>query len=62
VLSRTPVDGTIVVYINGNLVPENSSNGWSYDPVANAVVFHGTYIPAEGDSITVNYDPTDLEL
>tara|TARA_B100001248_G_C27399748_1_gene469156 strand:- start:1578 stop:2606 length:1029 start_codon:yes stop_codon:yes gene_type:complete len=61
-LNRTPVDGTIQVFINGGAVPEDPVNGWQYDEVSNSVTFFGSYIPAEGDSITVNYDPTDLLL
>ena len=50
-LSALAVPGTVEVYLNGSSV----FDGWSYEETANAVIFSGSYIPDEGDEVTVNY-------
>lgn len=38
------------------VVPRHRQNGFDYDPVSNAVFFHGTtYRPAVGDRVTISY-------
>lgn len=54
----TPPDAQpIEVRINGMLVPQMSGmqNVWSFDSVANAVVFTPSFVPAPGDMVTVTY-------
>jgi hypothetical protein len=65
-LNRIPNPATIEVRVNGALVPEAATNpaedgGWSYDATANSIVFQGSlYIPAQGSSIVVTFDPISL--
>lgn len=59
-LERVPVLSSIRVLIDGILIPESSTDGWTYDPAANSIQFHGTAIPQQGANIVVNYDPTTL--
>lgn len=54
-LDEFPVSETIVVYKNGNLVPRSSNNGWTNPVGSKKIVFNGTYLPAEGDVIRVEY-------
>ena len=56
-LSRKPNLSTILVRVNNNLVPNDSSNGWTYDSSKNRILFHGTSLPAADDSIEVSYFP-----
>lgn len=56
-LSRTPIIETIVVKIAGNIIPENATNGWTYDANKNAIIFHGTAVPAEGQKVEITFDP-----
>lgn len=60
-LDRVPVLGSIRVSIDGVATPESSTNGWTYDPAANSIQFHGTATPQQGSNIVVNYDPTTLQ-
>lgn len=59
-LKRQPQTDTINVFINGSAVPQNATNGWSYVSSENSIVFNGTYIPADSDTISVTYIPTDI--
>jgi hypothetical protein len=47
--------GTIEVKVDGVVVPESEFDGWTYDPVAATITFHGQAIPARGSEITVTY-------
>ena len=61
VLDREPLVETIKVYVNGQLVPQDSENGWSYKESANAIVFHGDAIPGKDSTIQVSFDPAGLK-
>lgn len=54
-LSRQADPNSITVRVNGSSVSQSSSNGWSYDPAANTVTFHGNAIPPPGARIEVQY-------
>lgn len=55
-LPNTPISGTITVSVNGTEVPKNNSNGWAYFSQSNSIVFYGSAVPSEGDSIEVVYE------
>jgi hypothetical protein len=59
-LSREPIPSTIRVVVNGSSVPNSTSNGWSYIASSNSVRFYGASVPAEGDAISINFDPATL--
>lgn len=58
-LSRVPKEETIVVRINGQLVPKKtgSNAGWEYISASNSIKFSGQYIPPAGANVNVDYDP-----
>jgi hypothetical protein len=56
-LSRLPVVSTIVVEVNGQIVPMDPNNGWEYNSAANSIVFYGSAVPSAGSSIQVDFDP-----
>jgi len=47
---------TLVVSVDGTEVPEDETNGWTYDSLHWLIIFHGTSVPPEGSEITVDYD------
>jgi hypothetical protein len=52
---------TITVKIDGVIIPAVAQNGatvWTYDPVANAVVFEPLFVPEPGQTLTIDYTVT----
>jgi len=61
-LTRTPVESSIRVIIDGSLIPQSSTDGWSYDSASNTIKINGsTYQPQSGASVVINFDPTTLQ-
>jgi hypothetical protein len=60
-LQRPPLVASIVVVVNGKSIAMDPQNGWSYDSKANSVVFHGTALPPEGATVSVNFTPTTFK-
>lgn len=56
-LGKKAVVSTIRVWVNGIIVPQNASNGWTYDAVNYTITIKGTYAPAAGDQIMIDFDP-----
>ncbi len=48
---------TIQVTVNGAIVPNSATNGWTYDAASNTVSFHGTAVPAASATISIVYTP-----
>lgn len=61
-LKRTPIESTITVKVDGNLVPNDTNNGWTYSSEANSIQFHGSAIPAQDSQIYVDFDPATLDF
>ena len=61
-LSGDPNPETIKVYVNGQLWPKSTVNGWSYDADRNVIRFHGSMedLPPAGATIQVYFDPKGL--
>lgn len=64
---RKPIAETIKVYVNGVAIPNVAANpanngGWYYNESANSIVFQGDYVPAQGATIKVNFDPRELTI
>ena len=62
-LSREPVSGTIYVRVDGNVIPQDMVNGWTYvrEGDFHYVEFHGSAIPQQGAAINIDYDPLTLK-
>ena len=54
-LARAPKVSTIVVTLNGTVVPEGA-NGWQYNASTRELTLGGGFSPQHGDSILVNYE------
>lgn len=61
-LNSQPVIDSIQVFVDNVAVPNGAANGWTYDPAANSIVFHGSAIPPQGSYIDVKYDPVALNF
>ncbi len=59
-LSRVPQVSTLQILFNGVAVPNDATNGWTYSSSGNKIVFHGTWIPTDNTSISINYTPNDI--
>ncbi len=57
-LSGLPDPQTIKVLVNNAVVPQDAENGWTFNEVANSIIFHGTAVPPNGANIRVEYVPT----
>ncbi|MCK6549217.1 choice-of-anchor D domain-containing protein [Myxococcota bacterium] len=54
-LSRPADPASITVRVNGNAVPGNATNGWTFDSTTNTITFHGSAVPPAGASVSVQY-------
>lgn len=61
-LGREPKPETIVVTVDGQVIPEDSSNGWVYDPVEWTITFKGSAVPGADSTISIDYDPMSIKL
>lgn len=61
-LNREPVESTILVSIDGRRIANDPDNGWTYDPVNNAVSFHGSEIPPGGSDVRIFFEPKGVKL
>lgn len=60
-LDRTPNLATLAVYVNGVLIPQNPTNGWTYYSVTNTIRFHGVTVPSTDARIRIDYDPSGIK-
>ncbi|MDG0815626.1 hypothetical protein [Bdellovibrio svalbardensis] len=58
-LSSKPVESTIVVKVNGQVVARNATNGWDYLADKNIIRFYGSAVPAADASIKVDFKPAE---
>jgi len=54
-LSRPADPSSITVRVNGSVVSQGSTNGWTFDQSTNAITFHGSAVPAPGSRVEVQY-------
>ena len=54
-LSAIPVPDSITVRVEGNEIPEDEVEGWTYEASLNAIVFHGAAVPGPGEYLFVKY-------
>ncbi len=58
VLAKTPVLSSIRLLVDGVLVPQSATEGWSYIAATKTIKINGSvYKPAAGASIKLNFDP-----
>lgn len=48
---------TIRIFINGKLIANDPSNGWTYDSRGYTITFHGSSIPPANAKVQISYKP-----
>lgn len=56
-LGREPIVSTIQVAVNGQLLPNDPVNGWTYVADGYIIRFNGTAVPPAGSDIRIAYQP-----
>lgn len=56
-LEREPLIATIKAVVNGNVIPNDAVNGWTYNAETKILTFNGSSMPNEGDQVAITYDP-----
>ncbi len=56
-LDREPVVSSLTIFVNGQQVPNDPNNGWTYDEATMTVTFHNSAVPPQGATIKVSFDP-----
>ena len=62
-LNREPIENTIRVVVDNQVIPQDTQNGWKYisENGFYFIEFHGTAVPKSGAQISVNFDPVSLQ-
>jgi len=60
-LTREPIPESIVVTVNGVVIPQDANNGWTYNSASIAIQFNGSSIPAAGADVSINFDPAGVK-
>jgi hypothetical protein len=55
-LDKKPLIETVVVKINGRLIPHEKENGWSFDETTSMLILSGNSVPQKNDIVSINYD------
>lgn len=58
-LAKKPVIESIVVTIDGQSIPRDSTNGWDYVEPLNAIRFYGAAVPAADADIKIDFKPKE---
>ncbi len=56
-LEREPLIATIKAVVNNVVIPNDPTNGWTYNPETKILTFNGSSMPNEGDQVAITYDP-----
>lgn len=59
-LDKTPLVSSISVKVNGAVIANDASNGWTYNSTTNSIVFHGSAVPPQNATIAIDYVPASL--
>jgi len=55
-LDHEPLNiGQIDVYVEGDEIPYNAINGWTYDPDTQSVLLHGSHAAGAGETVEIRY-------
>lgn len=59
-LTREPIPESIVVTVDGSVVPQNATNGWTYDAATLTITFHGSAVPNANSDVKISFDPKSI--
>jgi hypothetical protein len=60
-LSREPVVSSIRVIVDGATIPNDATNGWTYDAATLTLTFHGSGVPGANSNIQIYFDPVTIK-
>jgi hypothetical protein len=60
-LSRIPIPESIVVTVNGIVIPQDPNTGWVYDAASNSIQFSQSAVPADGSDVRISFDPKGVK-
>ena len=55
-LTYTPIEDTLEVTVDDELIEQDVRHGWTYDADLNTINFDGTWVPPFESNIAVRYD------
>ena len=61
ILKRIPVIDTITVHVDGQILPQGTEDGWTFDEDTNTIIFHQNSVPKQNSSLRVDYTPVQLK-
>ncbi len=61
-LARAAQVDTIKVTVDGVSIPQDATNGWTYDATDLTITFHGSAVPGANANIQIDYYPTSVKL
>lgn len=61
-LAREPQVDTIKVIVDGAEIPNDATNGWTYNASDLTITFHGSSVPGANSNIQIDYYPTSVKL
>lgn len=61
-LSREPQVDTIRVVVDGVVVPQDPTNGWTYNATDLTITFNGSSVPGANSNIQIDFYPKSIKL
>lgn len=61
-LNQEPQVDTIKVVVDGATVPNEATNGWTYNATDLTITFHGSSVPGANSNIQIDYYPKSIKL
>ncbi len=55
-LSAPPLVSTIRVRVDGRVIPQSATSGWTWSATERAVVFEGSFVPPPSSTVEIQYD------
>ena len=60
-LTRMPAIDTIEVTVNGQVLPQDPDNGWSFNSETLVISFNGNGVPPADATVSITYDPASMK-
>lgn len=61
-INQEPQVDTIKVTVDGAVIPNDATNGWTYNATDLTITFHGSSVPGANSNIQIDYYPMSIKL
>lgn len=61
-LNQEPQIDTLKVIVDGVTIPNDGTNGWTYNATDLTITFHGSSVPGANSNIQIDYYPKSIKL